>query len=211
MSKTSSSWNQTVAVIRLQSGLMAIKNIILLSSYEYNEKRGRSLMTSLLPLIFLLLDLSSLFALLYFLFFLPPPSPCNFFVQRIKFHLRGLWERRPSDWPLPVQMLWIYGAFLPASWSGVGWRDGWWDGGKEMGGVGRGLKPACISWGLGIRWVPSEEVSGPGLPGWLGNWPPSDFHGLPCSLPACSPRTGPRPGLYPITSRLTFSCMVHQI
>lgn len=46
----------------------------------------------------------SLFALLYFLFLLAP-SPCNFFVQRIKFHLRGLWERRPSDWPLPVQML----------------------------------------------------------------------------------------------------------
>lgn len=162
------------------------------------------------PSSFLLLDLSSLFALLYFLFFLPP-SPCNFFVQRIKFHLRGLWERRPSDWPLPVQMLWIYRAFLPASWSRVGWRDGWWDGGKEMGGVGRGLKPACISWGLGIRWAPSEEVSGPGLPGWLGNWPPSDFHGLPCSLPACSPRTGPRPGLYPITSWLTFACMMHQI
>lgn len=32
-----------------------------------------------------------------------------------------------------------------------------------------GLKPACISWGLGVKWAPSEEVSGPGLPGWLGN------------------------------------------
>lgn len=51
MSKSSSSWKQTVAVIRLQSGLSAIKNIILLSSYEYNEKQGRSLMTSSLPLI----------------------------------------------------------------------------------------------------------------------------------------------------------------
>lgn len=52
------------------------------------------------------------FALLCFLFSLPS-SPCNFFVQRIKFHLRELWERQLSDWPLPVQMLWIYGAFLP--------------------------------------------------------------------------------------------------
>lgn len=115
----------------------------------------------------------TLFALLYFLFFLPPP-PCNFFVQRIKFHLRGLWERRPSDWPLPVQMLWIYGAFLPPRRRRQGWRDGWRGGAEEIGGVEGGVKPACISWGLGIRWAPSEEVSGPGLPGWLGNWPPSD-------------------------------------
>ncbi len=63
--------------------------------------------------------------LLYFIFCFFSPSPCNFFVQRIKFHLRGLWERRPSDWPLPVQMLWIYGAFLPARRSREGWRDGW--------------------------------------------------------------------------------------
>lgn len=103
-----------------------------------------------------------------------PPTPCNFFVQRIKFHLRGLWERRPSDWPLPVQMLWIYGAFLPPRRRRQGWRDGWCGGGKEIGGVEGGVKPACISWGLGVRWAPSEEVSGPGLPGWLGNWPPSD-------------------------------------
>lgn len=44
-----------------------------------------------------------------------------------------------------------------------------------------GLKPACISWGLGVKWAPSEEVSGPGLPGWLGNWPPCDS-ALSCAL-----------------------------
>lgn len=55
---------------------------------------------------------------------------------------------------------------------GQGWRDGaavW----RDWRGVERWLwereKPARISWGLGVRWVPSEEVSGPGLPGWLGN------------------------------------------
>ena len=37
--------------------------------------------------------------------------------------------------------------------------------GKRFGGVEGGVKPACISWGLGVRWAPSEEVSGPGLPG----------------------------------------------
>lgn len=137
------------------------------------EKQGSSLMTSSLPLISspawspptVCFTLFSVFS---------PPSPCNFFVQRIKFHLRGLWERRPSDWPLPVQMLWIYGAFLPPRRRRQGWRDGWCGGRKEIGGVEGGVKPACISWGLGIRWAPSEEVSGPGLPGWLGNWPPSD-------------------------------------
>jgi len=40
---------------------------------------------------------------------------------------------------------------------------------KRWEGSAKGVKPVCISWGLGIRWAPSEEVSGLGLPGWLGN------------------------------------------
>lgn len=56
------------------------------------------------------------------------------------------------------------------------------EGSKKVG----GLKPACISWGLGVKWAPSEEVLGPGLPGWLGNWPPCDsaVFCAPCQLTA---------------------------
>lgn len=98
----------------------------------------------------LLLDLPPVFALLCFLFSLPS-SPCNFFVQRIKFHLHGLWERQLSDWPLPVQMLWIYGAFLPPRRRRPGWRDGWRDGDKEIGGFKEGGGAEICLYFLGIR------------------------------------------------------------
>lgn len=180
MSEISSSCEQTVVVIRLQSGLNHKEHNITFSLWTHWKAGQISDDQLLTP--HLLSSLIFPHCLLYFIFCFFSPSPCNFFVQRIKFHLRGLWERRPSDWPLPVQMLWIYGAFLPSRRSGAGWRDGWWGGGIEMGGVEGGVKPACISWGLGVRWAPSEEVSGPGLPGWLGNWPPSDSSVLfvPC-------------------------------
>lgn len=87
-----------------------------------------------------------------------PPSPCNFFVQRIKFHLRGLWERRPLDWPLPVQMLLIYRAFLAAI--ETSWRDGWRNGGEEMGG-----RETCLY----FLWIKNQMGA---LRGGLRSWPP---------------------------------------
>lgn len=80
-----------------------------------------SLMTSSLP--HQSFTSPSLFALLCFLFFLPP-SPCNFFVQRIKFHLRGLWERRPRIGPCPYRCFEFMGLWcLQSRRSGEG-RDG---------------------------------------------------------------------------------------
>lgn len=149
----------------------------------------------------------SLFALLYFLFLLAP-SPCNFFVQRIKFHLRGLWERRPSDWPLPVQMLWIYGAFLPPRRSEAG-TEGWMDGaalrGERLDGLnGRGLGglwgageqggETCLYF-LGIRRQMGALRGGlRSRPPWMaGKLTPIWLCGLYCALPACRPGTGRRP------------------
>ena len=117
----------------------------------------------------LLLDLPPLFALLYFLFFLP--LPLQFFRAKNKISsARALGKAALGLALARTDALNLQG-FSACKEKQRGMDDGME--GKRWEGC-RGLKPACISWGLGIRWEPSEEVSGPSLPGWLGNWPPSD-------------------------------------
>lgn len=93
------------------------------------------------------------FTLYFLLFFLSPTPTSNFFVQRTQFHLRGLWERRPLDWPLPCTDALNLRSF--SACEGVAGRDG--GGGEET----------CLYF-LGIRRQMGALRGGPGsLPPWL--------------------------------------------
>ena len=192
MSGTSSSWTQAVVVIGPGSGLTGIKNLVLLSYYEHTGTPDRSLMTSALPLVSSPPWSSPLFALLYFLFFLPP-SPLELFRAKNKISSARALGKAALGLALArtdALNLWGFSALR-----GEAERDGGMDDGMEgskwerwRAGVGG---ETCLYF-LGIRRQMGALRGGlRSRPPWMAGkltplW-------LPCTLPACSPGLRPRP------------------
>lgn len=144
----------------------------------------------------LLLDLPPLFALLYFLFFLP--LPLQFFRAKNKISsARALGKAALGLALARTDALNLQG--FSASEKKQGGMEEWMVKlGKEMGGVEGG--ETCLYF-LGIRRQMGALRGGlRSRPPWMaGKLTPIWLPGLVCALPACSPRTGQRPGLCPTT------------